>query len=241
MTSEQDEKVTDELVSKTYRELDSVQTPDHLNQSILRMAAGKKAGRNGFFVAAWMRPVTWAATIALSLAIVLELSDVPTAPVPVDVFPAAESKLESIREEITPLDNDAPEQLENRAQQPSAFERSSVAEEESPMPAALKPRARKRPSDQTAVGRTVVDRLDQPVARQKAAAEPVASSLAVFEDQKKLTDSNRACDDETRQTASAWLECIADLRESGAIVEADREFAALQQKYPDVAVDLEAN
>jgi hypothetical protein len=204
------------------------------------MAADKKAGRNGFFVAAWMRPVTWAATIALSLAIVLELSDVPTAPVPVDVFPAAESKLESLREELTPLDGDALEQLENRAQQPSAFDRSSVAEEESPMPAALKPRARKRPSDQAIVGPAVADRLDQPVARQKAAAESV-ESLVVFEAEKKQTDSNRACDDETRQTASAWLECIADLRESGAIVEADREFAALQQKYPDVAVDLEAN
>ncbi len=240
MTSERDEKVTDELVSKTYRELDSVRTPDHLNQSILRMAADKKAGRNGFFVAAWMRPVTWAATIALSLAIVLELSDVPTAPVPVDVIPAAESKLESLREELTPLDGDALEQLENRAQQPSEFERSWVAEEELPVSAAEKPRARKRPSDQAIVGRTVVDRLDQPVARQKAAAEPVASP-AVFEDEKKLTDSNRACDDKMQQTASTWLECIADLRESGAIVEADREFAALQQKYPDVAVDPEAD
>lgn len=240
MTSEQDEKVTDELVSKTYRELDSVQTPDHLNQSILRMAADKKAGRNGFFAAAWMRPVTWAATIALSLAIVLELSDVPTAPVPVDVIPAAESKLESIREEFTPLDSDAPEQLGNRAGQLSEFDRSSVAEEELPMPAAVKPRARKRPSDPATVGRNLADRLDQPAARQKSAAESVAS-LAVFEDEKKQTDSSRACDDETRQTASAWLECIADLRESGALTEADREFAALQQKYPDVAADLEVN
>ena len=164
----------------------------------------------------------------------------PTAPVPIDVTPAAESKLESLREELTPLDGDALEQLEIRAQQPSAFDRSSFAAEESPRPAALKPRASKRPSDQAIVGRAVADRLDQPVARQKAAAEPVAS-LAVFEDEKKQTDSNRACDDETRQTASAWLECIADLRESGAIMEADREFAALQQKYPDAAADQKAN
>ncbi len=232
MTSERDEKVTDELVSKTYRELDSVQTPDHLNRTILRMAAGKKADRDGFLLAAWMKPVAWAATIALSLAIVLELSDVPTNPLSVDVMPAAESKLESIREEITPLDTDALELFE--------FNRSSVAEEELPVPAAVKPRARKLSSDPATVGRSVADRLDQPVARQKAAAESVAS-LAVFEDEKKQTDSNPACDSETRQTASAWLECIADLRESGANMEADREFAALQQKYPDVAADLEAN
>jgi hypothetical protein len=108
------------------------------------------------------------------------------------------------------------------------------------MPAALKPRARKRPSDQAIVGRAVTDRLDQPVARQKAASESV-ESLAVFEAEKKQTDVDRTCDDETRQTASAWLECIADLRESGALMEADREFVALQQKYPDVAADPEAN
>ena len=90
MTNERDKELTDELVSETYRKLESPQAPDHLNRAVLSMAADKRPGRTGFVLSAWMKPVTFAATIALSLAIVLELSEMPTASVPVDVTPASE-------------------------------------------------------------------------------------------------------------------------------------------------------
>jgi hypothetical protein len=102
----------DDLVTETYRELGVEKAPEHLNQSILRMASGggePSDARNTLF-AAWMKPVAWAATIGLSLAIVLELSELPTAPVrsdPVrsDSMPTAESMREDALEET--LDKNA--------------------------------------------------------------------------------------------------------------------------------------
>jgi hypothetical protein len=66
----------DDLVSTTYRELATESAPDELSQSVLRLAvdeAKPRAARSN----AWMRPMAWAATIGLSLAIVLELSEAP--------------------------------------------------------------------------------------------------------------------------------------------------------------------
>jgi len=96
----------DDLVTETYRELGVEKAPERLNQDVLRMASGgglRSPTRNILF-GAWMKPVAWAATIGLSLAIVLELSEVPTAPVqsdPVrsDSMPTAESMREEALEE----------------------------------------------------------------------------------------------------------------------------------------------
>jgi len=77
MTDEGNTENVDELVSDLYRELPVPQTPDHLNRSILQMAAGQSSGSDKFLFASWIKPVAWAATIALSLAIVLDLSELP--------------------------------------------------------------------------------------------------------------------------------------------------------------------
>jgi len=67
---------TDRLVSDAYNELANERTPEALNQEVLRLAA--KAGRTRYSIArAWMRPVAWAATIGLSLVVVLELANTP--------------------------------------------------------------------------------------------------------------------------------------------------------------------
>lgn len=76
MSNERNETGMDPLVSKAYRELADEQTPDSLNRKVLRMAAGESKTRYSI-ARAWTRPVAWAATIGLSLVVVLRLTDVP--------------------------------------------------------------------------------------------------------------------------------------------------------------------
>jgi hypothetical protein len=91
VTNERDKEDMDAVVSKTYRELGGLRAPDHLNEAILRMAAGKSGSKGSMLFAAWLKPVALAATIGLTLAIVLELSAVPTVSVPMEVAPTPES------------------------------------------------------------------------------------------------------------------------------------------------------
>lgn len=71
--------VGDPEVSASYREIAREQTPEALNAAVLRQAAASVAGAKSTSVR-WLRPMAWAATIGLSLALVLELSNVPVVP-----------------------------------------------------------------------------------------------------------------------------------------------------------------
>ena len=73
MTNERDLPIVDESLRRQYRELAGERTPEHLNASILAQA-GKAATPGYGRFRAWTRPLAWAATIALSVALVLELS-----------------------------------------------------------------------------------------------------------------------------------------------------------------------
>lgn len=99
MTTPNREDLRDERVSETYRDLAVEQTPDALNRAVLDAASQEDTDAKA---SPWRlgsyRSIALAATIGLSLALVLELSrmsefdtppldDVPT--VPADVFEAA--------------------------------------------------------------------------------------------------------------------------------------------------------
>lgn len=64
---------TDTRVSGTYRDLATETTPPELDSVILKMATDNVRTRYGL-ARAWVRPVAWAATIGLSFAFILELS-----------------------------------------------------------------------------------------------------------------------------------------------------------------------
>jgi hypothetical protein len=75
MSNERENRGEDQRLADTYKALANERAPDHLNERVLRMAAGR---RTPYMRArAWMRPVAWAATIGLSLAIVLEVTRLP--------------------------------------------------------------------------------------------------------------------------------------------------------------------
>lgn len=90
MSNEPENRVVDAQVSETYRELAGERTPEHLNAQVLKMAAGPRSPYAR--ARAWMRPAAWAATIALSFAIVLELTQLPSLDgEPVAILPSTDS------------------------------------------------------------------------------------------------------------------------------------------------------
>lgn len=68
----------DDRVSTTYRSLANERTPQHLDDKILQMAAAKAQQPRYSRWMAWSRPLAWAATITLCLAITLELTREPS-------------------------------------------------------------------------------------------------------------------------------------------------------------------
>ena len=76
MSNERKERDQNALVSAGYRDLARERTPEGLDDMILRKArdaARPKYGR----LRLWVRPLAWAATVAISLAIVLQVTQVP--------------------------------------------------------------------------------------------------------------------------------------------------------------------
>jgi len=68
---------TDETVSATYRELSREGAPNHLNDKVLQQAARHARRPRYSRSIVWTRPLAWAATVGLCLAIVLEVTRVP--------------------------------------------------------------------------------------------------------------------------------------------------------------------
>jgi len=79
MTEErnQSDARADALVSQAYRDLAGERTPEHLDRTILRAAAKEARPRYSRFIA-WTRPMAWAATVMLSVALVLEVANTPS-------------------------------------------------------------------------------------------------------------------------------------------------------------------
>lgn len=106
---------TDELVATTYRATASETVPQHLNERVLEIAANPSlAGkRRSWLVPAWTKPLAWVATVGLSLAIVLEITQVSRLPGPGDTATPA---VESVRDEFVPRDTTTLDQARQRAQ-----------------------------------------------------------------------------------------------------------------------------
>ena len=204
MTTERDKEAIDELVSQTYREHSVEQAPERLNQEILSMAAdnASRGSRTNFLFAAWTKPLAWAATIGISLAVVLELSQVPGSSVDI-AAPAAES----IREEFAQQRTDVLDEARKQASQESGQNQNASLADEVTL----------QDADVAIIGKqNEFSKLVRPV--------PAA--------EKTPSDVERPCDAITRESAEDWLRCIEELREAGAVDAANREYEAYFLEYP---------
>lgn len=67
---------TDAPLRQAYRELARERVPEHLDRAVLKAAANAARPRYSR-LRSWTRPMAWAATVMLSVALVLQMSDVP--------------------------------------------------------------------------------------------------------------------------------------------------------------------
>jgi len=214
-----DERPQDERVTAAYRDLAAERSPAHLDDKILRMAASQAQHRRYARSVTWTRPLAWAATIVLCLAITLELTRVPAPeeiagiPAPTkeplaDVMPAAaETDLPAVKSP-PPTSASLPEKLE------AANEHSAVFSEEI-----------------ESVGRAQGSRADH-------AAAPPAALKSRANDTDMLRQAAgivmlAPCPDEVREDPEIWLQCIVALEENGDSELAAREREALIEVFPD--------
>lgn len=261
MTNERDKHEMDERVSETYRALADEQTPEHLNASVLRMAADRRpaaSGRN--FFAGWMKPAAWAATVGLSLAIVLEVtqvSDLPVAETQAEKssvpVPATEiemrSEPESVRDQFMPQGDDLHDEAERIANLRSGpRSNNEVVDDDSPVPNKIEPQSEEparsdlRHSPKMSVATEPPTRSEAPAVAAppvpsgaSAALEQQDAKAALPERSRVLRESDvvDVCKGAARETAKAWFACIEKLRESGMSEDADRENKAFLLLHPE--------
>lgn len=267
MSNERKNRGEDPLVADTYKALAQERVPDHLNKRMLRLAA--REGRTPYSRArAWMRPAAWAATVGLSLAIVLELTRLPqiepdSANIAVprqeladkndgvarQTRPAAESADRVTMDTFAPKDMAVLRKAESRARAQAGPNVAPIAPRADIDSAPDESVAVKRVSaDEDLPASSVVaerDTAERPSTERPSAegrlAEPVsaAASFAVA-DKKKALESGFACPIKLRESAESWMACIRELRESGREELADSEYDEFRRIFPNFP-DTEAH
>ena len=210
MTTEQD----NQRVSDAYRDIATRTTPANLDEKVLKLAAGAVPSRYGL-ARAWVRPLAWAATSALSLAFVLEMSQID------DEIP----EQRAVIDERARSDGDLMKAKEEKdAQHGIAAKRAPVA---APVPATVDT------ADDGPVEEIVVYEAEAEVEEiQATAARANVSYLAA-------PDDEVFCDTAARAAVDDWYACIESLREEGLTDAADSELEALRESFPGFAEDRE--
>lgn len=253
---------TDELVSETYRAIADERTPDYLNKAVLRDAA--KAARPRYLRSvSWTRPLAWAATITLSVALVLEVSNLP-APGP-EAFDGS-SKLELQQSEpdaAAGAVDDAREPVLEESVPPGASVAlpqsatlNATAKQMTTQRELEKPvldegrfeaaRSRENTSDTVNAAESesrdahMMDRTDG-IARMQDSEKKEQVPAASFAPSAPVTAQKAAglistavtCDEIARSSAESWHQCVLQLESAGFADEADRQRKALQEAFPD--------
>ena len=194
----------DALVSQAYRDLADERTPEHLDRTILRAAAKAARPRYSRFIA-WTRPMAWAATIMLSVALVLEVTNSPSPGVvsfdeTIGTFevqsPEADAKddgpVDSPEESVVPVSELTKKQSSDMRQKAAAIAEQEIAPQ-------------------------------QPEARERAELLSDAAFSA------PVTD----CNQDAVATPQAWLECIVALEDADRDDAAREQRALLAEAFPD--------
>ena len=218
------DNVEDALVSRTYREAAGEQVPDDLDRAVLHRARQHSSNRYSRSVI-WLRPMAWAATIGLCLAIVVEINNVPQSmPVPL-VLPAAPEdaltdaeKLDVEAVEAPRIQGGAATTDMNKAIAPQRFETELRRQ-----------RAKKTVDDQGRVDLQNVPQHSKTEARETGFVQAEIVDSLESKDTAILT----TCDEKVRSTPQTWLECIETLEDGGLDAMATEQRELLREAFPD--------
>ncbi len=227
--------LVDPEVSALYRELATERTPERLDRAVLKAAAVRPAPKPW---PRWTRPAAWAATIGLSLAIVLEQTVLNS---PSTVFdPAASGDLTDLpvqdraRETTPPFEQPASaaparrESAEEKFSMPSSTSSPTPGPTPGQMPA-ISSESLAAPDTDMLKEAEERARLHQDTNLPAGAAR--LRSVVAGEAEAEL--ANSFCGPEARASAESWLACILDLERRELNDPALIEREALAQAFPD--------
>lgn len=210
-------------LTQAYRDLATEETPAGLDERVLQMAARETRSRYGI-ARAWVRPVAWAAMIGLSLAIVLEVTQViPSASGPDLARPDAAETPATVGAARKVAPNPGGGGAEERVDRREIVQNAAEAKETRSVEL--------DDADAFAARDMLILEEAEMQARQRAGEPAVATVAAAPTD---VVDTY--CDASARETADRWYECIEELREAGEEALATLELEALRSAYPDFKV-----
>lgn len=186
MTQERDVRDTnghdDSLVSQRYRELAGERVPASLNESILREARAV-GGRGYAHSVRWLRPLAWAATVGLCLAVVIELSQAPVPAPSRDVAGALTDELEKRR-------LDAEQRIASKLQDSASFDEVASLPVSAPQPSAeaLSETAEDLPAATASMADAAVSTNELAAANVAPAEQPAPSSGTADADPEPLAE-----------------------------------------------------
>jgi len=260
MNDERDNGTTDRQVSDIYRELADERVPQRLDDKVLRMAAGAKTPRN-IIPGLWMKPIAWAATIGLSLAIVLELTQTPSispdmsalspsmsvdetgalAPARGEIL--SETAGNDLRDRQLQADDTAvsepPPSTELREQDPARRDfkpkvpraEMPVKEEAAAQALSVAPEPVEAAAAEDGLAATDADEGSF----RRAGKTAAVSSMAVTAE-KMLIAEPSLCPADVRESADEWYGCIVAKRATSPKEAVDTELAAFRKRFPDYRV-----
>lgn len=212
------DSLVDPEISALYREIATERTPADLDRAVLKAAAVGPEPRTWN---RWARPAAWAATIGLSLAIVLEQTvfDVPAVIDPADLtnLPTPDGPREaignSVPEDSAPARRESVDERAAASGQAPAISSEALAAPDTGMLREAEERARLRQDANLPAG--------------------AARLRSVLTDEFDASDAGDSCVAGARGSPESWLACILDLERRGLNDQARAEREVFERTFPD--------
>ena len=217
-----DDRIMDDAVSEAYRSGATETVPEHLNRRVLAEAEYAVTLRTGRRWPAF-RPLAWAATIGLSLVLVMQVTTLGPEPpeVPEGQDGEAPAGLPTIGVQSDRVDETAP----------AAISPAEKRERLNPSSTLSAPAAGSRRSEdmrETAAAVAEEEFATNGLSRQSArVSSDAATAVLAF------------CDDEQRRDPASWRQCIVELLEAEHRERAIIEYELYREAYPEAPpIDL---
>lgn len=236
---------TDPLVSAEYRTAATERTPPALDAAVLKTAAAAATdtGLTGF-MAGWFRPLAFVATLSLSLALLLELSQAPTEQsviIPevefgrrkaesIVTYPAAATTGETSSADLPTEKNQLQAVNIDGASAPAAANAPLADEQNSADFALMIEESAKQMQAEDSVTANAIRGLEQNRAADKIETGIVDGLRASAY---SPDEAPRPCTREQLAVPESWWRCISDLEKVGRHDEAKAELELFKKAHPD--------
>jgi len=225
----------DSLVTRTYKEVASELTPEHLNKAVMKQAADAARPRYLRSVS-WTRPMAWAATITLCVALVLEvtnapapeISDVALPPGRLDAPPPAPAAAPAPRlNRPDPVKAEALPEAMQEAEVPAERKRTTKTSKDFRQQIAAKPASADEFSmkDEDMLSRAREIATLQTGAISESDQELGATTVAA-------DSAKPSCSETDVAKPDTWLLCIQKLEDTNRMAEANEQRALYNAAYP---------